>query len=189
MVRKLIGACVGLAMMGMAGTAKAIPIVSPGNPALFSYASTAPTPYIAGQYDIGISAGNAIDPGEQLKASIFDSSMFLISDSMFINNTGFSISGFLGLSLNAASVTETGFVEISMVIGSFELNSLGLFLISAEIDPETMGNKSDRFQIIGNQVDPTPAPEPSTLALFATGLALLAFLGWRRRRAVQVGAV
>ena len=24
------------------------------------------------------------------------------------------------------------------------------------------------------------APEPSTLALFATGLALLAFLGWRR---------
>ncbi len=25
------------------------------------------------------------------------------------------------------------------------------------------------------------APEPSTLALFATGLALLAFLGWRRR--------
>ncbi len=31
-------------------------------------------------------------------------------------------------------------------------------------------------------------PEPSTLALFATGLALLAFLGWRRRRAVQVKA-
>ncbi len=27
------------------------------------------------------------------------------------------------------------------------------------------------------------APEPSTLALFATGLALLGFLGWRRRRA------
>ena len=24
-------------------------------------------------------------------------------------------------------------------------------------------------------------PEPSTFALFATGLALLAFLGWRRR--------
>ncbi len=31
-------------------------------------------------------------------------------------------------------------------------------------------------------------PEPSTLALFATGLALLAFLGWRRRKAVQVKA-
>ena len=31
-------------------------------------------------------------------------------------------------------------------------------------------------------------PEPSTLALFATGLALLAFLGWRRRRVVQVKA-
>ena len=28
-------------------------------------------------------------------------------------------------------------------------------------------------------------PEPSTLALFATGLALLGFMGWRRRRAVQ----
>ncbi len=32
------------------------------------------------------------------------------------------------------------------------------------------------------------APEPSTLALFATGLALLAFIGWRRRRVVQVKA-
>jgi hypothetical protein len=31
-------------------------------------------------------------------------------------------------------------------------------------------------------------PEPSTLALFATGLALLAFLGWRRRRAAWVTA-
>ncbi len=31
-------------------------------------------------------------------------------------------------------------------------------------------------------------PEPSTLALFATGLALLAFLGWRRRGVVQVKA-
>ncbi len=31
-------------------------------------------------------------------------------------------------------------------------------------------------------------PEPSTLALVATGLALLAFLGWRRRRSVQVKA-
>ncbi len=31
-------------------------------------------------------------------------------------------------------------------------------------------------------------PEPSTLALFATGLALLAFLGWRRRGSVQVRA-
>ncbi len=32
------------------------------------------------------------------------------------------------------------------------------------------------------------APEPSTLALFATGLALLGFLGWRRRGSVQVRA-
>ncbi len=32
------------------------------------------------------------------------------------------------------------------------------------------------------------APEPSTLALFATGLALLAFLGWRRRRSAWVRA-
>ncbi len=31
-------------------------------------------------------------------------------------------------------------------------------------------------------------PEPSTLALFATGLALLAFLGWRRRGAAWVKA-
>ncbi len=31
-------------------------------------------------------------------------------------------------------------------------------------------------------------PEPSTLALFATGLALLGFIGWRRRRVVQVKA-
>ncbi len=32
------------------------------------------------------------------------------------------------------------------------------------------------------------APEPSTLALFATGLALLGFIGWRRRGVVRVKA-
>ena len=31
-------------------------------------------------------------------------------------------------------------------------------------------------------------PEPSTLALFATGLALLGFIGWRRRGVVRVKA-
>jgi len=30
--------------------------------------------------------------------------------------------------------------------------------------------------------------EPSTLAFFATGLALLAFLGWQRRGSVQLKA-
>ncbi len=34
----------------------------------------------------------------------------------------------------------------------------------------------------------TPVPEPSTLSLVATGLALLAFLGWRRRGSVQLKA-
>ncbi len=29
--------------------------------------------------------------------------------------------------------------------------------------------------------DPTPVPETSTLSLFATGLAGLGFMGWRRR--------
>ena len=31
-------------------------------------------------------------------------------------------------------------------------------------------------------------PEPSTLSLFATGLAGLGFMGWRRRRSVRVRA-
>ncbi len=31
-------------------------------------------------------------------------------------------------------------------------------------------------------------PEPSTLALFATGLAGLGFMGWRRRKRLQLKA-
>ncbi len=47
---------------------------------------------------------------------------------------------------------------------------------------------SIRFTTAAGQFEVGSAPEPSTLALFATGLALLGFIGWRRRRSVPVRA-
>ena len=41
---------------------------------------------------------------------------------------------------------------------------------------------------IDNMIFATPVPEPSTALLFATGLAGLGFMGWRRRRSVRVRA-
>ena len=42
--------------------------------------------------------------------------------------------------------------------------------------------------VFDSDPDPTPIPEPSTLALFATGLAGLGFVSWRRRKRVQLKA-
>ena len=165
MFRKLIGACVGLAMMGMAGTAHAVPL---------TYTIT-----FNGGVSIGLTTG----------------SFSLVSP---------TLSGVNPLATFSATATTTGNVWTFDMAGPSDVTFTS-FAIDDGVDIVALSIRMvDSLAPFGNGAalelrtdfiwfGPGPAgsysisaaPEPSTLALFATGLALLGFMGWRRRRAVQ----
>ncbi len=192
MFRKLIGACVGLAMMGVAGSAVALPI-SPSGPNTMAFAS----------FDLGISldlapsltepdsllfriTGNFTGPFTSFRFQVFDLSGTPASPE---SGGGFGFSGVatagVGIPLSSAALPDgTGYFKITAQIGSADLTNVSVVPFRFLFDPlPTSG-----FTVLGepSSTAPNQAPEPSTLALFATGLALLAFIGWRRRRSVQV---
>ena len=178
MVRKLIGALVGLAMMGMAGTASAV---------VFDYSYTG-NPYTSaiGLYDnsMSVSVDFALDlPSASLLPFVdhtSDITSYVFSDGVQVYDESDT-----PLFLDFIFSTDNSGIPINWE------------LIVSLAGPELLIRTSNSSSVIDQGVfdgtnfaastsNPgtwtvTAAPEPSTLALFATGLALLAFLGWRRR--------
>ncbi len=186
MVRKLIGACVGLAMMGMAGTADAVPIElifefdmndaasPPADPwtgtIIYNAAST------TAQVDSIISVDMTVQGHSYTVGELIFGTYFTGPDVQYIAG---AIGGvFSGL---PAMISGTNDFRIVWV------RSTGIALLNQETTLTAPGFSCCFTPLSTTEFSLTEAPEPSTLALFATGLVLLAFMGWRRRRSVQVG--
>ncbi len=74
------------------------------------------------------------------------------------------------------SVLFYGIIDTSMLFT--QINFLGSSIIDGFVFDDMTIASAGQVQV----------PEPSTLALFATGLAGLGFMGWRRRKRVQLKA-
>ncbi len=246
MYRKLIGACVGLAMMGVAGTASAGLIYSYDFNNLLSDTLGAGPDMTNNGGTLGATGLTfGANQGPTLAAGVLpSSSVYAIEMQVTLDSTnGFAkLIDFDNLTMdsglyNASSTTfnftfcntldcANGLVVFTIGdstnvlfsrdganqiagyldgIQSFSVSdAAGLALVDTVLnfmrdDSITNGGEStsgflDYIRFYDTAVTPDDlevplaTPEPSTLALFATGLALLAFMGWRRRGSVQVKA-
>jgi hypothetical protein len=245
MYRKLIGACVGLAMMGMAGTARKKFVAGFAGLLATSLVSLAPMPANAITIIPSTVHGFVRDSASQdgVGDALNPINVEVLNQPVGIQDRGvieFSIAtltspvGSATLNLTRTFTTNlpapiifdvygfTGDGVLTVgdyVLTTFNLGSFNYFdeltvdfdvtsFINSQIDlndalqfsgillvwgSAPVGNE---FIIFGQSnvagsfptLTVSEAPEPSTLALFATGLALLAFLGWRRRRSAWVRA-
>ena len=187
MFRKLIGACVGLAMMGMAGTAKAIPIELVFD---FDMNDAAVPPADPWTGTIIYSAASTTAP----ITSLFSIDMIVQGHTYTVGELSFGVifgdANYIAGALGTGGPTFPGF---NMVSGANDFRIVwdsltGIPLLSQNTTLTAPGFSCCFTPLSTTEFSLTEAPEPSTLALFATGLALLAFIGWRRRRSVQVKA-
>ncbi len=204
MYRKLIGACVGLAMMGMAGTAGAVVLnVSVDGELLgatgvnvdgtlynVTFVDGSCVDLFSGCNEFAdftfIDAAAAFFAAEALMATVFTDSGAGLFDTMPELTFG---CGFIGDCRTHIPFAPDG-------ANQYLFTRTGNFADEASDKSvkQTFGPRNLDFSLVDadkdtiNFADFTPAPEPSTLALFATGLALLGFIGWRRRRVVRVRA-
>ncbi len=181
MFRKLIGACVGLAMMGMAGTAHALAFQMEFTVTNF-IPLTAPVDPVSGSITYEAASDTAV-------VDSFISVDLTIAGHVYtISELGFEV--VFAANFTIGGIANGGVAHLLGFTDDFRI----------AWDPTTPTPTSRLFQYTTSETLPlfesvtfeefsiTQAPEPSTLALFATGLALLGFLGWRRRGAAWVKA-
>ncbi len=178
MAKKLIGACVGLAMMGMAGTAHALAFQMEFIVTSFSLGA----PPVSGSITYEAASDTAV-------VDSFISVDLTIAGHVYtISELGFEEVFAENFTIGAIVNTVSGFLQFT---DDFRIawNPTTTPIPTGRLfQYNTSGTDSLFESVTFEEFSITPAPEPSTLALFATGLALLGFLGWRRRGSVQVKA-
>ncbi len=207
MFRKLIGACVGLAMMGMAGTANAVTF-------------TGESAFLSATSGLSFESFETFSPlNTNLIATSISVTDFTITSTGSFLAVYSSPNGCLGSGAHATDGSNYACTQFDMTFVFDELiDTFGFTMTEVETNSNTITTNSGlNFTLSGlvdlsngsenffgftdpsapftsltltflfgdrNGVDGVyygQIPEPSTLALFATGLALLALFGWRRR--------
>ena len=179
MLRALGVALVGLAMMGLAGTASAVPMTVSFEFSASGFSPPGPVVEpLTGSFTL------TFDPmgGPVTDVPADAGSIFLGSTTLTNGQIGFDYNPigdvFLVGGINVdgdASNLAPGSADFLLGFSGF-VNPTFTFMSYSDgiLNPPNPG--TDLGQIV------VAAPEPSSLALFATALAGLAFFGWRRRQ-------